>query len=105
MNKENLKQNLMNSITDYVMGAIDNDFVEEEMISVKEGVYITPASEGDKWTDQGCVIIWKDADGNAVKSELYQLGDYTNSFAELVANGRHYVEEMVTHIYNVIFGD
>lgn len=72
---------------------------------MKEGVYITPASEGDKWAEKGCVIIWKDADGNAVKSEHYQLGDYTNSFAELVVNGRHYVEEIVTHIYNDIFGD
>ena len=104
MNKENLKKTLMNSITDYVMGAIDNDFVEEEMISVKEGVYIAPAAdEGDKWTDQGCVIVWKDADGNAVKSELYQLGDYAASFGDLVVNGRHYVEEMVEAIYNDIF--
>lgn len=44
MKKENLKQNLINRITDYVVGAIDNDFVEEEMISVKEGVYIAPAA-------------------------------------------------------------
>ena len=106
MKKENLKQNLINRITDYVVGAIDNDFTEEEMYDVKGGVYIAPAAEDDDdWTDQGCVIVWKDADGNAVKSELYQLGEYAASFGDLVVNGRHYVEEMVEAIYNEIFED
>lgn len=106
MEKENLKQNLINRITDYVVGAIDNDFVEEEMIDVKEGVYIAPAAdEDDDFTEKGCVIVWKDADGNAVKSELYQLGEYAASFGDLVVNGRHYVEEMVEAVYNAIFED
>ena len=105
MKKENLKQEMINSITDYVMGAIDNDFVEEQMIAYKIGVYIAPAAgEEDNWADQGCVIVWKDTDGNAVKSELYQLGEYAASFGDLVVNGRHYVEAIVEHIYNIIFG-
>lgn len=106
MKKENLKQTLINRIQEYVVGAIDNDFTEEEMYDVKGGVYIAPAAEDDDdWTDQGCVIVWKDADGNAVKSELYQLGEYAASFGDLVVNGRHYVEEMVEAIYNEIFED
>lgn len=106
MKKENLKQTLINRITDYVVGAIDNDFVEEEMIDVKEGVYIAPAAdEDDDFTEKGCVIIWKGVDGVPVHSELYQLGGYAASFADLVVNGRHYVEAIVEHIYNDIFED
>lgn len=106
MEKENLKENLINRIQEYVVGAIDNDFVEEEMYDVKGGVYIAPAAdEDDDYQEKGCVIVWKDADGNAVKSELYQLGEYAASFGDLVVNGRHYVEEMVEAVYNAIFED
>ena len=106
MEKENLKENLINRIQEYVVGAIDNDFVEEEMYDVKGGVYIAPAAEDDDdWTEKGCVIIWKDADGVPVHSELHQLGEYPASFGDLVVNGRHYVEEMVEAIYNEIFGE
>ena len=106
MEEKNLKQNLINRIQEYVIGAIDNDFVEEEMYDVKGGVYIAPAADEDAdFQEKGCVIVWKDADGVPVHSELYQLGDYAASFGDLVVNGRHYVEEIVEHIYNDIFGE
>lgn len=106
MEKENLKQTLINRIQEYVMGAIDNDFVEEEMYDVKGGVYIAPAAdEDDDWQEKGCVIIWKGVDGVPVHSELYQLGGYAASFCDLVVNGRHYVEAIVEHIYNIIIED
>lgn len=104
MKKENLKQILVNRITDYVVGAIDNDFVEEEMLGVKESMFIIPAAgEGDKWTDQGCVIIWKDADGKSYVKMRFQLGGYAASFGDLVVNGRSYIEDIAGSIYSEIF--
>lgn len=104
MEKKNLKQTLINSITDYVVGAINNDFVEEEMISVKEGVYITPASyKGEPWSEKGCKIIWKDSEGNVVKRVYLILDWFANDFGDLVVNGRTYVEDMSREIYREIF--
>ena len=48
MKKENFEQTLINSITDFVVGAINNDFVEEEMIGVKKGMCIPPAADENK---------------------------------------------------------
>ena len=59
MNKENFEQTLINSITGYVVGAINNDFVKEEMIGVKEGVYIAPAADKEEaCCKKGCEITW-----------------------------------------------
>ena len=106
MEKENLKQTLINRITDYVVGAIDNDFVEEEMIDVKEGVYIAPAADEEKpWYEQGCEVTWKDADCNAVKNVSWTLDAFANDFGDLVVNGRTFVEDIAKEIYNEIFGE
>lgn len=106
MEKKNFEQTLINSITDYVMGAINNDFVEEEMISVKEGVYIAPATNKEQpWTEQGCEVTWKDSEGNAVKKSYLTLYAFANDFGDLVANGRHYVEDIAKEIYKEIFED
>ena len=104
MTKENLEQTLINSITDYVVGAINNDFVEEEMINVKEGVYIAPAADEDKpWYEQGCEVTWKDSEGNAVQKAYLTLDAFANDFGDLVVNGRHYIEEISEEIYREIF--
>ena len=106
MEKIDLKQTLINRITDFVVGAIDNDFVEEEMIDVKEGVYIAPAADEDKpWYEQGCEVTWKDADGNAVKNVVWTLDAFANDFGDLVVNGRTFVEDIAKEIYNAIFGE
>jgi hypothetical protein len=106
MKKENLKQNLINRITDYVMGAIDNDFVEEEMIDVKEGVYIAPAADEEKpWYEQGCEVTWKDADGNAVKNVVWTLDAFAYDFGDLVVNGRESIETIAEELYDAIFED
>ena len=104
MKKENLEQTLINYITDYVIGAINNDFVEEEMIGVKEGVYIAPAADEDKaWYEQGCEITWKDSEGKTVQKAYLELGSFADDFGDLVANGRSYVEEIAREIYKEIF--
>ena len=106
MKKENFEQTLINSITDYVMGAINNDFVEEEMLGVKEGVYIAPAaSKKEPWYEQGCEITWKDSEGNAVQKAYLTLYAFANDFGDLVANGRTYVEDISREIYREIFED
>ena len=106
MNKENFEQTLINSITDFVMGAINNDFVEEEMISVKEGVYIAPATDEDKtWYEKGCKVTWKDSEGKTIKNAYLTLGSFAVDFGDLVVNGRSYVEDMAREIYQEIFED
>ena len=105
MKRENFEQTLINSITDYVIGAIANDFVEEEMISVKEGVYIAPAStdKGEPWYEHGCEVTWKDSEGKTVKKAYLTLGSFADDFGDLVVNGRTYVEDMSREIYKEIF--
>lgn len=104
MEKKNFEQTFINSITDYVIGAINNDFVEEEMISVKEGVYIAPATSKDKpWYEQGCEVTWKDSEGNAVQKTYLTLEAFANDFGDLVVNGRTYVEDISKEIYKEIF--
>lgn len=104
MEKKNLKENLINSITDYVVGAINNDFVEEEMINVKEGVYIAPAADKEEpWHAKGCEVTWKDSEGKTVKKAYLSLYAFADNFGDLVVNGRHYVEDMSKEIYREIF--
>lgn len=104
MEKKNFEQTLINSITDYVVGAINNDFVEEEMFGVKEGVYIAPAADEDKpWYEQGCEVTWKDSEGNAVKKAYLVLDSFANDFGDLVVNGRTYIEDISREIYKDIF--
>ena len=104
MEKKNFEQTLINSITDYVIGAINNDFVEEEMIGVKEGVYIAPAAAKEEpWYEQGCEVTCKDSEGKTVKNSYLTLYAFANDFGDLVLNGRSYVEDMVTEIYREIF--
>ena len=104
MVKKNFEQTLINSITDYVMGAINNDFVEEEMISVKEGVDIAPAADEDKpWYEKGCKVTWKDSEGKTVQKAYLTLDAFANDFGDLVVNGRHYVEDIAKEIYKEIF--
>ena len=104
MKKENFEQTLINSITDYVVGAINNDFVEEEMIGVKEGVYIAPATDEDKpWYLQGCEVTWKDSEGKTVQKAYLELGAFADNFGDLVVNGRTYVEDIAKEIYREIF--
>lgn len=106
MKKENLEQTLINYITDYVIGAINNDFVEEEMIGVKEGVYIAPAADEYKpWGEQGCEVTWKDSEGNAVQKAYLTLEAFADNFGDLVVNGRTYVEDIAREIYKEIFED
>ena len=106
MKKENLEQTLINSITDYVIGAIANDFVEEEMISVKENVYIAPATDkGEPWYEHGCEVTWKDSEGNAVQKAYLTLDAFADNFGDLVVNGRVYVEDMAREVYKEIFED
>lgn len=104
MEKKNLEQTLINSITDYVVGAINNDFVEEEMINVKEGVYISPTSyKGEHWCEQGCEVTWKDSEGKTVKNIYLTLYAFADNFGDLVMNGRTYVEDIAKEIYKEIF--
>ena len=104
MKKENLEETLINSITDYVVGAISNDFVEEEMVGVKEGVYIAPAADEDKaWHEQGCEVTWKDSEGKTVQKAYLTLGSFADDFGDLVVNGRTYIEDMAREIYREIF--
>lgn len=104
MKKENFEQTLINSITDYVIGAINNDFVEEEMISVKEGVYIAPAADEEQpWTEQGCEVTWKDSEGKTVQKAYLTFGVFADNFGDLVVNGRHYVEDIAREIYRQTF--
>ena len=104
MEKKNFEQTLINSITDYVVCAIANDFVEEEMISVKEGVYIKPAADKEEdWYEQGCEVTWKDSEGKTVKKAYLILGAFANDFGDLVLNGRTYVEDISREIYKEIF--
>ena len=106
MKKENFEQTLINSITDFVVGAIANDFVEEEMINVKEGVYIAPAaSKKDPWYEKGCEVTWKDSEDKTVKKAYLTLGSFADDFGDLVTNGRHYIEEIAKEIYREIFED
>ena len=106
MNKENFEQTLINSITDYVVGAINNDFVEEEMINVKEGVYIAPtADEVAPWYEKGCKVTWKDSEGKTVQKAYSTLGSFAVDFGDLVLNGRAYVEDISREIYKEIFED
>ena len=106
MKKEKFEQTLINSITDYVMGAINNDFVEEEMISVKEGVYIAPAAAKEEpWHEQGCEVTWKDSEGKTVQKAYSTLGSFAVDFGDLVVNGRSYVEDISREIYREIFED
>ena len=106
MEKKNFEQTLINYITDYVVGAINNDFVEEEMLGVSRGVYIAPAADKEEdWTEQGCEVTWKDSEGNAVKKAYLTLGTFANDFGDLVVNGRTYVEDMSREIYREIFED
>ena len=104
MKKENLEQTLINSITDYVMCAINNDFVEEEMIGVKENVFIAPATDkGQPWYEHGCEVTWKDSEGKTVQKAYLSLGSFAVDFGDLVANGRHYIEDISREIYKEIF--
>lgn len=104
MTKENLKETLINSIMGYVVGAINNDFVEEEMISVKEGVYITPAADKEEpWSEQGCEVTWKDSEGKTVKKAYLSLYAFADDFADLVMNGRRYIEDIAIEIYREVF--
>ena len=104
MNKENFEQTLINSITDYVIGSINNDFVEEEMRGVKEGVYIAHAADEDKpWYEQGCEVTWKDSEGKTVQKAYLILDSFADNFGDLVVNGRHYVEDIAKEIYREIF--
>ena len=106
MKKENLEQTLINYITDYVIGAIANDFVEEEMISVKENVYIEPAASEDKaWYEHGCEVTWKDSEGKTVQKAYLTLGSFADDFGDLVTNGRTYIEDIAREIYREIFED
>ena len=106
MKKENFEQTLINSITDYVVGAINNDFVEEEMVGVKEGVYIAPASSEDKpWYEKGCKVTWKDSEGKTVQKAYSTLGSFAVDFGDLVVNGRSYVEDISREIYKEVFED
>lgn len=106
MEKKNFEQTLINSITDYVVGAIANDFVKEEMINVKEGVYIAPAADEDKpWYEQGCEVTWKDSEGKTVQKAYLTLDAFANDFGDLVVNGRHYIEEISEEIYREVFED
>ena len=104
MKKENLEQTLINSITDYVIGAINNDFVEEEMVGVKENVYIAPAAdEVAPWYEKGCKVTWKDSEGKTVQKAYSTLGSFAVDFGDLVANGRIYIEDIAKEIYREIF--
>lgn len=104
MKKENLEQTLINYIIDYVIGAINNDFVEEEMISVKENVFIAPAADEYKdWYEQGCEVTWKDSEGKTVQKAYLTLDAFADNFGDLVANGRHYIEDIAREIYREIF--
>lgn len=104
MKKEELKQTLINSIMGYVVCAINNDFVEKEMISVKENVYISPAADKEKpWSEQGCKVTWKDSEGNAVKKSYLTLDWFADDFGDLVIYGRTYIENISREIYREIF--
>lgn len=104
MTKENFEQTLINSITDYVVGAINNDFVDEKMFGVSNSVYIAPAaSKEEDWTEQGCEVTWKDSEGKTVKKAYLTLGTFANDFGDLVVNGRTYIEDMSREIYKEIF--
>ena len=106
MEKKNFEQTLINSITDYVIGAINNDFVEEEMINVKEGVYIAPAAAKEEpWHEQGCEVTWKDSEGKTVQKAYLILDSFAVDFGDLIMNGRTYVEDMSREIYKEIFED
>ena len=104
MKKENFKQTVINYITDYVIGAINNDFVEEEMFGVNRNVFIKPAADEDKaWYEQGCEVTWKDSEGKTVQKAYLELGSFANNFGDLVANGRHYIEDISREIFREIF--
>ena len=104
MEKKNWKQTLINYIINYVIGAINNDFVEEEMFGVSRNVFIAPtASKEEDWYEQGCEITWKDSEGNAVQKAYLTLGAFADDFGDLVLNGRHYVEDISREIYREIF--
>ena len=104
MEKKNFEQTLINSITDYVVGAINNDFVEEEMLGVSRNVFIAPASSEDKpWYEQGCEITWKDSEGKTVQKAYLTLYAFANDFGDLIMNGRTYVEDISREIYKEIF--
>ena len=104
MVKKNFEQTLINSITDYVIGSINNDFVEEEMIGVKENVYIAPAADEDKpWYEKGCKVTWKDSEGKTVQKAYSTLGSFAVDFGDLVVNGRIYIEDIAKEIYREIF--
>ena len=104
MTKEEFKETVINYIINYVIGAINNDFVEEEMIGVNKGVYIAPAtSKEEPWYEQGCEVTWKDSEGKTVKKAYLTLDAFADDFGDLVMNGRHYVEDIAKEIYREIF--
>ena len=104
MKRENLKQSLTDTIQNYVMDCIRNTYNEVEMFDVKEGVYIAPSTGSmNNWNHQGCKVVWKDDDFNPYKKSVWRLGDYANDLGDLVANGRHYIEEISKEIYKEIF--
>ena len=104
MKKENFKQTVINYIINYVIGAINNDFVEEEMFGVSRNVFIKPAADEDKaWYEQGCEVTWKDSEGKTVQKAYLELGSFADNFGDLVANGRHYIEDMAREIFREIF--
>ena len=104
MKKENFEQTLIDYIIDFVVGAINNDFVEEEMVGVKEGVYIKHAAdEGEPWYEKGCEVTWKDSEGKTVQKAYPTLGSFADDFGDLIMNGRTYVEDMSREIYREIF--
>ena len=104
MKKENLEQTLINYIINYVIGAINNDFVEEEMIGVSRNVFIAPATDkGEPWYEHGCEVTWKDSEGKTVKKAYLILDSFANDFGDLVVNGRTYIEDIAKEIYKEIF--
>ena len=104
MKKENFEQTLINYIINYVIGAIANDFVEEEIIGVSTGVHIKPAASKDEpWYEQGCEVTWKDSEGKTVKKAYLTLGAFADDFGDLVLNGRTYIEDIAKEIYREIF--
>lgn len=104
MTKEEFKETVINYIINYVIGAVNNDFVEEEMIGVNKGVYIAPAtSKEEPWYEQGCEVTWKDSEGKTVKKAYLTLDAYADDFGDLVMNGRRYVEDIAKEIYREIF--
>lgn len=106
MNKENLKEKLLDTIQNYVMDCIRNTDDEVEMVDVKEGVYIEPAADEEKpWYEQGCVVTWKDADGNPYLKKMWTLDAFANDLGDLLTEGISILEDISKEIYDEIFED